>query len=102
MKFVYAIYNLMEGFANWDWIRWNQSGDKLMISDWNALINALTDLGFGCTSRESVMKNFYHYGFESAVDGRKRIAGDDGVEWSILSHTDFRRGHFDLLAGFTR
>ncbi|KAJ2337129.1 hypothetical protein GGI00_000429, partial [Coemansia sp. RSA 2681] len=92
----------VENRANWSWIRWNPTGDEVMISDWDILIDSLTDLGFGCTKRESVMKNFYGYAFRLTSDARNRIPSDDGIQWSSLQHDQFRRGRPDLLKLLTR
>ncbi|KAJ2000409.1 hypothetical protein GGI04_004160, partial [Coemansia thaxteri] len=87
---------------NWSWIRWSESGEELEIGDWDLFIMSLNSLGFTASKRESVMKNFYGYGFELLTDARRRIPSGDGQEWSVLKQDSFKRNRPDLLKGVYR
>ncbi|KAJ2466934.1 hypothetical protein GGI02_004207 [Coemansia sp. RSA 2322] len=102
MAFLYAVARIADNSDNWSWIRWSESGEELEIGDWDLFIMSLNSLGFTASKRESVMKNFYGYGFELLTDARRRIPSGDGQEWSVLKQDSFKRNRPDLLKGVYR
>ncbi|KAJ2811244.1 hypothetical protein FBU31_007816, partial [Coemansia sp. 'formosensis'] len=84
------------------WIKWSETGDQIMIGNWDTLIDRLLDMNFSATKRKSIMEILYGYQFKLESDGRCPIPDDVGRAWSILRHEKFLRGCPDLLRDIKR
>ncbi|KAJ1668151.1 hypothetical protein IW140_000683 [Coemansia sp. RSA 1813] len=99
--FPYALYRIIETPSNNEWIRWSSSG-SFKFSSWPRLIQALSNIGFRATKKESVYKNLNNYRFERLSDSRRCIPDSDGVLWCQYMYQSFQQGRPDLLGEIKR
>ncbi|KAJ1773862.1 hypothetical protein LPJ74_000406 [Coemansia sp. RSA 1843] len=92
---------IIETPSNNEWIRWSSSG-SFKFSSWPRLIQALSNIGFRATKKESVYKNLNNYRFERLSDSRRCIPDSDGVLWCQYMYQSFQQGRPDLLGEIKR